>query len=140
MKIRNLTMALCWGTLIGVSATSVASPTVASCDGYNNADVTLWARLVSGVERQTFDVTVKAPAGNARRLGRTWNVMVGQRRVGALKLSPNADGRLSGSLSFDSNSTPAYRNPGSAPFPRNWPAVGSGTLVRVGNLSCRLNG
>lgn len=107
-----------------------------SCDSYSDNDALLWARYMDTGERETFDVTVKLPKGNAGLIEINRPVFVGTENIGKLILSDKGRSTARGGLSLSRNA--GYSNPGD--LPPNWPGAGIGTQIRVGNLSCELRG
>ena len=109
-----------------------------SCDDYSNSGASMWARYIDSGERRTLDVVLKVPATAENRGESVRSVLIGVANVGKITLQPNAEGMLSGSLSYDSYSDRGDANPGVFAFPANWTGAVSGNQVRTAGLACVL--
>ena len=66
------------------------------------------------------------------------SVLIGAQNIGQISLKPNDEGRMSGSLSYDSYAANGEASPGVRAFPGTWTGAVSGDTVRTAGLSCEL--
>lgn len=138
MKIRTFLVPAFAGLLIVASSGVSAAALRISCDDYNANDASIWVRYIDSGERQTFDVIMKMPLTDKNLQKPDRAVLIGTRNVGLLTLTPNDEGMMSGSLSFDSYASNGEGNPEVFPFPGDWTGAVSGNQVRTAGLSCEL--
>ena len=138
MKIKLVSILLAAGSLCGASTTLSAAFSRVSCDDFNNSDASMWVRYIDSGERRTLDVVLKMPATAQNQAKPNRSVLLGTQNVGQITLTPNGEGMLSGSLSYDSYASSGEANPGVSTFPGSWTGAVSGTLVRTSGLSCEL--
>lgn len=136
----NRYLTLITGPVLAAALTPAAYGTVnLSCDSVNASEVSLWARYVDTDVRRTFDVGIKVPPeGQTGAIKRAWGIFVGDRRIGQVSLTPRSSGTHSSSLSLDSYANDGLAEVGALPFPRGWPGVQAGSVVRAGKLTCQL--
>jgi hypothetical protein len=140
VKIKLVSVLLAAGSLCGASTTASAAFSRVSCDDFNNSDASMWVRYIDSGERRTLDVMLKMPVNDKTRASPTRSVLLGTRNIGQITLTPNGEGMLSGSLSYDSYAASGGSNPGVSAFPGGWTGAVSGNLVRTSGLSCELRG
>lgn len=138
MTIRNFFALAAAGLFLGAASNASAAPLRLSCDDYSNSGASMWARYIDSGERRTLDVVLKLPDTGGIRGEPNRSVLIGFDNVGTINLTPNAEGMMSGSLTYDSYALGGDANPGVASFPGNWNGAISGNLVRSGGLSCVL--
>ena len=138
MKIKLVPIMLAAGSLFGASTTASAAFSRVSCDDFNNSDASMWVRYIDSGERRTLDVVLKMPATAQNQAKANRSVLLGTQNIGQITLTPNNEGMLSGSLSYDSYATSGGSNPGVSAFPGSWTGAVSGTLVRTSGLACEL--
>jgi hypothetical protein len=139
MKTKLVCILLAAGSVFGASTTASAFLRV-SCDDFNDSDASMWVRYIDSGERRTLDVMLKMPVNDKTRASPTRSVLLGTRNIGQITLTPNGEGMLSGSLSYDSYAASGGSNPGVSAFPGGWTGAVSGNLVRTSGLSCELRG
>ena len=123
---------------LGAASSASAAFQRLSCDDYSNSGASMWARYIDSGERRTLDVVLKVPVTDENRRESVRSVLIGVANVGKITLKPNAEGMLSGSLSYDSYSDRGDVNPGVFAFPANWSGAISGNQVRSAGLACVL--
>ena len=138
MKTNSYLLYLVAGAVYFTAGTASAAFQRLSCDDYSESDASMWARYIDSGERRTLDVVLKVPAGGENTETSKRSVILGAENIGTITLKPNAEGMMSGSLSYDSYALGGDANPGVVSFPGNWTGAVSGSLVRSGSLSCVL--
>lgn len=138
MKTKSLLLPMVAGAVCLTAGTASAAFQRLSCDDYNNSGASMWARYIDSGERRTLDVVLKVPDNSKTRVEPNRSVLIGAKNIGKITLKPNAQGMMSGSLSYDSYALGGDANPGMVSFPGNWSGAVSGSLVRSGGLSCVL--
>lgn len=140
MKTKLVCILLAAGSLFGAFTTASAAFSRVSCDDFNNSDASMWVRYIDSGERRTLDVVLKMPATAQNQAKANRSVLLGTRNIGQITLTPNGEGMLSGSLSYDSYAASGGSNSGVSAFPGGWTGAVSGNLVRTSGLSCELRG
>lgn len=138
MKIKFFSILLAAGSVFGLSSAASAAFMRVSCDDFSGSDSAMWARYINSGERQTLDVMLKMPATDKNLAKPDRSVLIGAQNIGQITLTPNVEGMMSGSLSFDSYAVNGEANPDVLAFPEFWTGAVSGNLVRVAGLSCEL--
>ena len=138
MKIKLVSVLLAAGSLFGASGGASAAFLKLSCDGFSNSDASMWVRYIDSVERQTLDVILKMPMTEKNLAKPDRSVAIGVQNIGQITLTPNDEGMMSGSLSYDSYAANGEANPEVFAFPRTWTGAVSGNTVRTAGLSCEL--
>lgn len=127
--------------LVLAAGFAVAAPAAAQsstrlrlqCTAEGATDHSISARYEQRSARRKFDASFEAAPGLGFAAGQFLEVRVANVRVGAMRLIRDAaSGDIIGDLEFDT------RVDEGNPFPATFPAVRSGTNVRVGPLACAL--
>ena len=122
--------------LLGLASNVSVAAVNLSCDAYTDDDALLWARYIDTGDRKAIDVTVKLSKERPGLAEQPRPVFVGTEKIGDIIPANRGGENRKGGLSLSSNADYAT----SGDLPPNWPGAGIGTLVRVGNLSCQLEG
>ena len=138
MKTRTFFLFAAAGLLIGTGSGASAAALRLSCDDYSNSDASMWVRFIDSGERRTFDVIMKMPLTDKNLQKPEQSVLIGTRNVGLITLTPNDEGMMSGSLSYDSYAANGEANLEVFSFPGGWTGAVSGNVVRTAGLSCEL--
>ncbi len=127
--------------LAAISALTAISPANAQtasrlrllCTADGATDHSISARFEQRGARKKFDASFEAAPNLGFSAGQFLTVRVAGVNVGSMRLIRDAASRdIIGDLEFDT------RVDDGNPFPANFPAVRSGTNVRVGPLACSL--
>lgn len=103
------------------------------CAAEGATDHSISARYEQRSARRKFDASFEAAPGIGFAAGQFLEVQVAGVRVGVMRLIRDAaSGDIIGDLEFDT------RVDEGNPFPATFPAIRSGTNVRVGPLACAL--
>jgi hypothetical protein len=137
MKIKLVSVLLA-ASLFGASGGASAAFMKVSCDDFSNSDASMWVRYIDSGERQTFDVVLKMPMTEKTLAKPDRSVLLGVQNIGQITLTPNDEGIMSGSLSYDSYAASGEANPEVLSFPGTWTGAVSGNMVRTSGLSCEL--
>jgi len=140
MKIKFVSILLAAGSLCGVSTGTTAAFLKVSCDDFNNSDASMWVRYIDSGARQTLDVILKMPMTEKNLAKPDRSVLIGVQNIGQITLKPNDEGKMSGSLSYDSYAANGEANSGVLAFPAAWTGAVVGNTVRTAGLSCELHG
>ena len=138
MKLKSFFVIAAAGLLCGTVSGASAAVLRLSCDDYSNSDASMWVRFIDSGERQTFDVIMKMPITGNNLQAPDRSVLIGVQNIGQITLTPNDEGMMSGSLSYDSYAGSGEASPQVFPFPGDWTGAISGNLVRAAGLSCEL--
>ena len=138
MKIKLVSILLAAGSLCGISTGASAAFLKVSCDDFSNSDASMWVRYIDSGARQTLDVILKMPMTEKNLAKPERSVLIGVQNIGRITLKPNDEGKMSGSLSYDSYAANGEANPSVRAFPATWTGAVSGNTVRTAGLSCEL--
>lgn len=132
---------------LGLSLVSASSITFAGGDRLEcedellTEDASMDARFESDRGRDKFSASFEAAQDSSFAAGNVLQVTVdpvgaSPVEVGAITLEVLPNGDLGGDLNFDTTAGPEDND---SPFPADFPAVGAGTIVKVGStLQCDL--
>ncbi len=135
MKLTVLAALAATSALVALSPASAQTATRLrlQCTADGATDHSISARFEQRSARKKFDASFEAARNLGFSAGQFLAVTVAGVNVGSMRLVRDAaSGDIVGDLEFDT------RVDEGNPFPANFPAVRSGTNVRVGPLACAL--